>query len=238
MTQEQKPLNRFEIFASDHAPRIFVVVALLIVLGAGAVLWVFQRQGDTQRQVDVLKPQVTKIVRAAKVCSLDAARKSQESRDCALRLRVALVNCRQYPRCRAALLAILTYPPPARSTSTTSPSSTTATTTAPAEKGGATQQPSDNGHQQPGPGKGPQGGNGGNGGDDQGDGQSAAPAPSPGASGGEGGSGAGQGQESPGNGAQGSQDDSSSSGADVEVCALERTCVGVEVGVDPKGLLP
>lgn len=206
-----KPLNKAEVWIANHAVPIFVSLAVLILVGAAAVFYTYQRQGDTANEVHVLKPQVTKINRA--ICDERSLRNEARARACAERIRVGLVNCRQVSRCRAAFLAVLTYPPPARPTSTT-PSS---------EKGGAIQQPSNNGHQQPGPSGGQQEGS-----------QEASPAPSAP----EGGSGAGQGQESPGNGAQGSQGGESSSGVGVELCALERTCVGVEVGVDPKGLLP
>lgn len=204
-------MNKTERWIADHALPIFGVIAVLIVLGAAAVFYTYQRQGDTAEKVQVIAPQVTKINRA--ICDRGSLINDVKAKRCAERIRIGLVNCRRVSRCRAAYLALATYPPPAKPTSTT-PSS---------EEGGAIQQPSNNGHQQPGPSGGQQEG-----------GQEASPTPSEP----EGGAGAGQGEESPGNGAQGSQDGSSSSGAGVEVCALERTCVGVEVGLDPKGLLP
>ncbi|HXR30816.1 MAG TPA: hypothetical protein VN752_06715 [Solirubrobacterales bacterium] len=220
-------LNKTEVWIAEHSIRILAVAALLIAVGAFFVVKIFLASGETAREVDVLKPQVTKVIRAASVCSLDATRRSQESRECAMRMRIALINCRRYSRCRAALLSAITYPLPAKATA---PSSTELEP----EGGDAVQQPSNQGHQPPGPGKGPSGGNGGNG---QGGGQGAAPAPSPGASG-PAAAEHGPPAESPGNGAQGSQGGESSSGVGVELCALERTCVDVEVGVDPKGLIP
>lgn len=210
-------LNKIELWIAEHSIRIFLVIAALICVGAFFVVKTFVQSGEAAREVDVLKPQVTKIVRAAATCSAQTVKEKETSNACAARLRFALVVCRRSAKCRAALLAIVNYPPPAHADA---PSSTTL----PDQEGGATQQPSNNGHQQPGP----------SGGQHHEGGQEASPAPSEPKGGSEG----DQGQESPGNGAQGSQGGSSSSGAGVEVCALERTCVGVEVGVDPKGLLP
>lgn len=215
---KQVRLNRLEIWIADHAAPIFIIVAALIVAGAIGITVVFLQAREAGDQVNVLKPQVTRVNKA--ICDKQSLDHPQRAERCAERIRIGLVNCRHSVPCRAAFLAIATYPPPARSTV---PSSTTAITTAPDQKGGATQQPSNHGHQQPGPSGGQQEGS-----------QEASPAPSEP----EGGSEADQGQEGPGNGAQASPGGSSSSGAGVEVCALERTCVGVEVGVDPKGLLP
>lgn len=216
MTTEPKPLNKVEIWVADHAVPIFLVIALAIVLGAGAVFWTWQQQGDTAEQVKVIAPQVTRIDKA--ICDRASLNHPARARACAERIRIGLVNCRRSSRCRAAYLALATYPPPARSTA---PSSTTATTTAPSSEGGdAVHQPSHQGHQQPGPSGGQQEG-----------GQEPSPAPSPGASvppapGG------GPPAETPGNGAQGGQGGSSASGVGVEVCAeLVNTCVGAEVGL-------
>lgn len=208
---DPKPLNKVEVWVANHAVPIFLVIAVAIVLGAGAVFYTWQKQGDTASEVHVIAPQVTKINQA--ICDRASLTNGVKAKRCAERIRIGLVNCRRVSRCRAAYLALATYPPPAKPTSTT-PSS---------EEGGAIQQPSSHGHQPPGPSGGQQEGS-----------QEASPAPSAP----EGGAGAGQGQESPGNGAQGSQGGSSSSGAGVEVCVLERTCVGVEAGVDPEGILP
>lgn len=203
---ETKPLNKLEVWVAEHAVPIFAVIAALIVLGAVAVFVTYQEQSSTAERVKVLVPQVTKVSKA--ICDQESLHHPNRARSCAERIRVGLVNCRKVERCRAAFLAIATYPPPARPGA---PSTTTATTTAPSSKGVMPQQPSNHGHQPPGPSGGQQEG-----------GQGASPAPS----GGQGGPGAGQGQETPPNSAQGG----STSGADVEVCAL-KTCVGAEVGL-------
>lgn len=215
---KQVRLNRVEVWIADHALPIFGVVALAIVAGAIAITLVFMQAQEAGDQVNVLKPQVTRVSKA--ICDQESLDHPNRARSCAERIRVGLVNCRRVPRCRAAFLAIGTYPPPAKPTSTKAPSSTTAPSS---EGGDAIHQPSHQGHQPPGPGKGPSGGNGGNG---QGGGEEASPAPSgpPAAE-------DGPPAETPGNGAQGSQGGSSSSGADVELCVLEHTCVGAEVGL-------
>jgi hypothetical protein len=211
-------LNKTEVWIAEHAIRILLVFAVAILVGGYFVYKTVEQTGQTSKTVRRIEPQVTKINRA--ICDERSLESPGRARRCAERIRIGLVNCRSSEPCRAAFLAITTYPPPARSTST----STTATTTALSSKGVMPQQPSHHGHQQPDPSTGPHGGNGKGGGEAA---PESPPAASPGPSGGEGGSGAGQGQESPGNGAQGG----STSGAGVEVCALERTCIGVEVGV-------
>lgn len=219
---ETKPLNKVEVWVAEHAVPIFGAIALLIVIGALAVFVTYQKQNAVAERVKVLSPQVTRVNQA--ICDKRSLESESRARRCAARIRVGLVNCRRVDRCRAAFLAVLTYPPPARSTA---PSGTTLE-----PEGGGAQQPSNSGHQQPGPGEQP--GHGQGGGNDHG--QEASPAPSPSASGPPAAE-HGPPAESPGNGAQGSQGGESSSGADVEVCALER-CVGAEVDVNPKGLLP
>lgn len=156
-------INSFEVWVADHAVPVFVVVATAIVLGAGGFLFEFQRQGDTQHEVDVLRPKVTKIVHAASVCNAKSIKRSRALEACASRLRFALVACRAEPRCRASLLAIVNYPPPARLDAHPA-----LPNEAPGQKGGATQTPSNHGHQHPGPAKGPSG-----------DHHHATPAPSP-----------------------------------------------------------
>lgn len=215
---KEPELNSVEVWIAEHSIRLLLLAGALVVIGGFFVAKAVVESNKAASEVTLLKPQVTRVVRAASVCSLDAARRSQESRECAMRMRIALINCRRYSRCRAALLSAITYQLPVRST-------------APSSEGVVPQKPSDHGHQQPGPGSPGHGG----GKDDHG--QGGAPAPSPGPSPAPGGSAAPEGKspaETPGNSAQGG----STSGAAVEVCALERTCVGVEVGVDPKGLTP
>lgn len=225
MNDEEMDVNRIELWIAEHARPIFLVLAALIVLAGAAVIVTYQKSGDTQHQVDVLKPQVTKIVRAAATCSAQTVKEKKTSNACAARLRFALVVCRRSARCRAALLAIVNYPPPARGATEVSPGSAGDT-----GGGDALQPPSSHGHQPPGPGSQP--GHQGNG---QGKGQEPSPAPSPGPS-------AppahepGPPAETPGKGPPASPGGGSSSGVGVEVCVLERTCVGVEAG--QKGLLP
>lgn len=212
---KQVRLNRAEIWIADHALPIFGAVALAIVAGAVGITTVFLEAGDAREQVEVLRPQVTKVSKA--ICDQESLRHRNRAESCAERIRVGLVNCRKVPRCRAAFLAIATYPPPAHADA---PSDTTATTTAPDQEGGATQQPSNHGHQQPGP----------SGGQHHEGGQEAAPSPSPAPSGPPAPE-RGPPTETPGNGGQGGQGGSPPSGAGVEVCVLEHTCVGVEAGL-------
>jgi hypothetical protein len=201
-------LDGREAWIAEHSLRIFVVVAALMAIAAGFAVWQIQRQNRFEGEIQVLRPQVTRVSKA--ICDQESLHHLNRARSCAERIRVGLVNCRHSAPCRAAFLAIATYPPPARSTA---PSSTTAITTAPDQKGGATQQPSNHGHQQPGPSGGQEGS------------QEASPAPSgpPAAE-------HGPPAETPGNGPPGAPGGSSSSGAGVEVCAV-KTCVGAEVGL-------
>lgn len=227
---ETKPLNKLEVWVSEHAVPIFAAIAVMICLGAVAVFVTYQRQGDTAGKVKVLSPQVTRISRA--ICDRRSADSIARSRLCAGRIRYGLVACRHSQRCRAAFLALLTYPPPAQPTS---PS----TTTAPDQKGGATQQPSNHGHQHPSPGSQP--GHHGGGKHHGGGGAApaptpASPAPSPAPSAPEK-PGKGPPVETPGKGPPAGAGGGSSSGAGVELCVLERTCVGVEAGAQ-KGILP
>jgi hypothetical protein len=107
-------INHFEVWVADHAVPVFAVVSVLMVLGAGAFLIVYHQAGEAQREVDILKPQVTKIVRAASVCDTKTIKELKGARACSGRLRFALTACRHDPQCRAAILAIVNYPSPAR----------------------------------------------------------------------------------------------------------------------------
>jgi hypothetical protein len=224
VTTEPKPLNRFEVWVADRAAPIFGVLVVLILAGAVAVFWTYQRSGTAQHDINVLKPQVTRINKA--VCDRRSLEHDARAAACAERIRIGLINCRHSEPCRAALLAAITYPPPAEPT--TKPSSS-AIATAPNSEGGATQPPSNHGHQPPGPGSpGHHGGGDHHGGEDEAEpspAPSPAPLPSPTSK-------PAPSSETPANGAQGG----SASGVGVEVCVLERTCVGIDV--DPKGLLP
>lgn len=229
---KQVRLNRLELWIADHAAPIFLAVAALIILGAIAVFWTYQKQGDTAEQVQVIAPQVTKVSRA--ICDQQSLDHADRATRCAERIRVGLVHCRQVSRCRAAFLALLTYPPPARG-ATSRGSHTTSTPSTGDTGGGGAQQPK--GNQQPSPGSQPgQGGGQGNG---HGGGHSPPAETTPGAP--QGGSGGdrpadtGGGQGGGDSGAQGG----SSSGAGVELCVPRVTCI--EAGLpdlDPKGLLP
>lgn len=226
MTTEPKPLNKLEVWISERAAPIFAVVAVLIVFGAGAFFWTYQKQSDTADRVKVIAPQVTRINKA--ICDERSLESEARARGCAERIRVGLVNCRRYDRCRAAFLAVLATP---AETTTSPPSSTTATTTAPSSEGGGAQSPSTAG-QQPGPAAGGVG---------QGQGQEEGPkspetppdaeSPPPGP-------GHPEGPERPPAAPVEPPPAPPTSGVDVEVCIPGLTCAGVEVGLDPKGLLP
>lgn len=210
---KQVRLNRAEVWIADHALPVFGVLALAIIAGAVAIFVIFLGQEKTQHQVDVLRPQVTTINRA--ICDKHSLTNEDRAARCAERIRVGLVNCRRAEPCRAALIAAITYPPPARGT-TLEPGAT---------EGGGAQNPSPAG-QHPSPGPHPGGHHGGH-----------KPAPesqetpshaeSPGQSGGQ-----PSGQEpppaAPGGGDSGAQS-GASSGPDVEVCVPRVTCI--EVGL-------
>jgi hypothetical protein len=199
-------LNRAEVWVADHVRPIFLGIATAIVLCSVAVFVTYERQGEVEQQVNVLRPQVTRVNKA--ICDRESLGHPARAHRCAERIRVGLINCRRSDPCRAAFLAVATYPPPARPTA---PSSTTV----PKTRGGAA-QPSHHGHQQPGPGS--PGHHGG--GQEPSPGPSPAPSPSPAPE-------PGPVAESPGNGAQGG----STSGAGVEVCVeIVNTCLGVAPG--------
>ena len=160
---KQVRLNRVEVWIADHALPIFGAVAVAIIAGAVAIFVVFLGQKETRDQVNVLRPQVTRVNKA--ICDKQSLTHEGRAARCAERIRVGLVNCRRVERCRAALLAAITYPPPARSPS---PS--------PSPEGGGAQNPSTAG-QQPAPGS-PGGGQGGGHGDGQNPG-SKSPTPTP-----------------------------------------------------------
>jgi hypothetical protein len=125
-------LSLLESWIAEHSIRIFLLIAGIMLLGAGGILLTLLNQESTQHQVDVLKPQVTKIVRAANTCDANALTHKRASRDCATQMRIALVVCRRHPKCQAAFLATLQLPPRV-------------------SRGGGAQNPSNPG-QQPGPG--------------------------------------------------------------------------------------
>lgn len=231
---KQVRLNRVEVWIADHALPIFAAVALAIIAGAVAIFFVFLQAGEAQDQVSVLRPQVTRVNKA--ICDRQSLDHPGRAQRCAERIRVGLVNCRHVSRCRAAFLAILTYPPPARGATSRGIRATSTPSTGDTGGGGA-QQPK--GNQQPGPGSQP--GHEGGQGNGHGGGHSSPAETTPGAS--QGGSGGdtpadtGGGQGGGDSGAQGG----SSSGVGVEVCVPRVTCIEAEVGLpdlEPKGLNP
>lgn len=151
---KQVRLNRAEVWIADHALPIFAAVALAIIGGAVAIFVVFLENGETRDQVNVLRPQVTRVNKA--ICDKQSLDHPQRAERCAERIRVGLVNCRRSEPCRAALLAAITYPPPARSEPLPNLSKSTQGSGQPGG-GDAVQQPSHQGHQQPGPHGGGQG---------------------------------------------------------------------------------
>lgn len=111
MTLEPK-LNTTEVWIAEHSIRIFLAIALLILVGSFFVVKIIVETSDTANQVKVLSPQVTRINRA--ICDKRSLEDQLRAARCAERIRLGLVNCRRVERCRAALLAAITYPPPAR----------------------------------------------------------------------------------------------------------------------------
>jgi len=218
---KQVKLNRAEVWIADHALPIFGAVALAIVAGAVAIFLVFLNQGAVESQVNVLKPQVTRVNKA--ICDKQSLDHSARAHRCAERIRVGLINCRRSSACRAAYLALATFPPPARDHTATSPATSSEPSSTAGDTGGgdAHQQPSNHGHQQPSPGEG----------------QNPPAGAAPGASPGQEGEGAAEPSPGGNEGSGGQQGESGgSSGAGVEVCLLE-TCAGVEVEPGLKGLL-
>jgi hypothetical protein len=203
------------MWIAEHAAPIFLVIAALIVVGAIGVFVTYQKQGNTADTVTkVLSPQVTRINRA--ICDQQSLGHRTRAERCAERIRVGLINCRRSTSCRAAYLALATYPPPAKpARGETSPGTSEPSSGSPRDTGGGdAHQPSNNGHQQPAPGKGAE--------------SPAEPSPAPpAASGGSGAAEPGKPAEPPGNGPPA---ESGKSGVDVEVCVVEGTCVGVGLG--------
>jgi len=111
---DQDKLNRTEQWIAEHSIRIFAVVAVVMVAAALFTIRLVVEQGEVQEQVDVLRPKVTRVIRAASVCNAEALEREDASRACAGRLRIALINCRSHPSCRAAFLATLNVPTAAR----------------------------------------------------------------------------------------------------------------------------
>lgn len=110
---ETKPLNRVEIWIAEHWAPIFAVLSVLIILGTIAVFVTWRQQSGTADTVKVIQPQVTHISQA--ICDKHSLGHPERARRCAERIRVGLINCRRSQPCRAAYLALATYPPPARS---------------------------------------------------------------------------------------------------------------------------
>lgn len=111
-------LNKAEVWIAEHSVRILLAFAMIMIPAAIAFVFLIASQERTEQKIDVLRPQVTKIVRAANVCERSSLRNPRESRYCARRLEVAFLDCRLYASCRAVLLAAVLSPgrPPAART--------------------------------------------------------------------------------------------------------------------------
>jgi hypothetical protein len=220
---ETKPLNKLEVWVAEHAVPVFGVIALAIVIGAVAVFVTYQEQSDTAEHVKMLGPRVTRINKA--ICDKGSLKSGPRAQACAGRIRIGLINCRKVTRCRAALLAAITYPPPPRGATEPSPGSSRDT------GGGGAQNPSHAG-QQPSPGH-----PGHHGGGNHPSGQEPAPTPSPSPSPAPSPSPVPSPSpmpEKPGNGPPGGSPpghSGGSSGPGVELCVLEHTCVGADLGL-------
>lgn len=108
--KEQPQLNRVETWIAERSTRIFLVIACLMVLAAGFAIWQIARQNHFQEQVDVLRPQVTRIVRRVNACTKTALTQPARSRECARQLKIAFKSCSMYPACRAAVLSAVLSP--------------------------------------------------------------------------------------------------------------------------------
>lgn len=216
-----KPLNRAEIWVSNRAAPIFGVLALLICVGAVAVFLTYEQSGNAEDQVKVLAPKVAHIIK----CNQSSLVNAKRAEECAARIRIGLINCRRSQPCRDALLAAIAGPAKVSQVTrgdaqTSSPIAATSRgptddASGPSELGGgdALQKPSNHGPQQPGPATGPL--------------PSPSPSPAPASPTAPE---APQLIESPGNGESAAPTAPQTSGTDVEVCVLEHTCLGVEVG--------
>lgn len=106
MTTDPKPLNKVEVWVAERAVPIFAVIAVLILIGAAAVFYTYEQQGETAHEVQVLRPRVAHIVKCNQRSLLDDKR----AEECAARIRIGLINCRRSSRCREALLAAIAEP--------------------------------------------------------------------------------------------------------------------------------
>lgn len=96
---------------AKHSLKIFGVVAVcLIAAGTLAGFLLYEGERSAQR-LDVLEPKVTKIIT---LCEPGPAISREKAQDCSEHFRVGLTICRHFQPCRAAFLALATYPPPAR----------------------------------------------------------------------------------------------------------------------------
>lgn len=241
-----KPLNRVEVWVSNRAAPIFGVLAFLICLGAVAVFLTYQQSGHAEDEVRVLAPKVAHIIKCNQRSLVDEKR----ARECAARIRIGLINCRRVQSCRAAYLALATFPsrpaeaplesPATEETSrrdraTAEPSSPIATTSPgpssdSSQPGGgdALQPPSNHGHQQEGPASpGPT--------EEATHEAPSAVSPSPAPAPPQGESPATS-TETPETAPQPAPTAPKASVPAVSICVFEDTCVGVEIGLG--GLLP
>lgn len=102
-------MERLGRWTVEHSGKIFAVIAVSMAIAAGFAIWQIGRQGEIQHQVDVLRPQVTRVIHRASICAPGTLRRISSRRECARLLEIGFRSCRLYPECRAAvLLAIMT----------------------------------------------------------------------------------------------------------------------------------
>lgn len=96
-------MSKAETWIVEHSIRIFLVVAMALLLAGGVAIYLIAQQERTETKVERLEPKVTQIVRATKVCTHPSPR-------CAKLLEIAFESCRRYPSCRAAVLVAILKP--------------------------------------------------------------------------------------------------------------------------------
>lgn len=94
---------RATLHATAGLPRRHPFAISGAALGLALIL-LFAGLFDVSNRVDVIHKDTTKLVHAANVCGNRSLSHPRRSRECANRLRNALLNCRRYSSCRSALL--------------------------------------------------------------------------------------------------------------------------------------